>query len=490
MIHAEVAPTGAIALDEAWVQELESAMRGELLRPGDDTYDAARAIHNGMIDRYPALIARCAGVADVLAAVRFARDHQLLVSVRGGGHSVPGFGVCDRGLMIDLSRMRAIRVDPVRRTARAEAGATWGDFDRETQAFGLATTGGIARPTGIAGLTLGGGHGYLMRKLGLACDNLLSVDLVTADSQLLTVRADEHADVFWGLRGGGGNFGVVTSFEYRLYPVGPILGGLLIYPLAQARDVLRRYRDLTSSAPDELGSIAVLGTLPDGTQAVIVLVAYSGPVADGELLLRPLRTSVPLLADEVGPMPYTALQSIVENFNPPHLRNYWKSDYLTQLSDEAIDLLVDTYPSVPASLTHVAIEHLGGAVSRIGEDEAAVSHRAAEYNLIIVGMWTESSQDEQVIEWVRRLWEAVRPFSFGGVYVNYLSNEGDDRVRAAYSPGKYERLVALKNRYDPTNLFRLNQNIRPLLEPVGPGSPTGQAVTGSTAPGPRRDRAR
>jgi FAD/FMN-containing dehydrogenase len=461
MIEAQVASTVSVPLDEAAVNDVRTSMRGELLRPGDDGYDAARTIHNGMIDHYPALIARCAGVADVMTAVRFARDHQLPISVRGGGHGVPGYAVSDRGLTIDLSRMRAVQVDPARHTARAEGGATWGDFDHETQAFGLATTGGIARPTGIAGVTLGGGHGYLMRKLGFACDNLLSVDLVTADSQLLTVSADQDADLFWGLRGGGGNFGVVTSFAYRLHPVGPVLGGLLIYPLTQAGDVLRRYRDLTTSAPDELGSIGVLGTLPDGTQAVIILVAYSGDIADGEQLLRPLRASVPLLADQVGPMPYTALQSIVENFNPPHLRNYWKSDYLAQLSDQAIDVLVEAYPSVPAPLTHIAIEHLGGAIRKLGEDEAAVSHRAAEYNALIVGMWSEFDQDEQVIGWVRCLWEALRPFSFGGVYVNYLSDEGADRVRTAYSPGKYERLVALKNTYDPTNLFRLNHNIQP-----------------------------
>jgi FAD/FMN-containing dehydrogenase len=461
MIEAQVASSDAIALDVAAVQQLQTAMRGELVRPGDDGYDAARVIHNGMIDHSPALIARCAGVADVMTAVSFARDHQLEVSVRGGGHGVPGYAVCDRGLMIDLSRMRAIRVDPARRTARAEGGATWGDFDIETQAFGLGTTGGIARPTGIAGLTLGGGHGYLMRKFGLACDNLLSVDVVTSAGQLVTASADENPDLFWGLRGGGGNFGIATSFEYRLYPVGPVLGGLLIYPLARAREILKRFRELTISAPDELGSYAVLGTLPDGTQAAIVLVAYSGAIADGEELLRPLRTDGPLLADQVAPMPYTALQSIAENFNPPQVRNYWKSDYLAQLSDDAIDVLVEAYPSVPAPLTHVVIEHIGGAVARVGEDESAVSYRAAEYNLLIVGMWSASRQDEELIGWVRRLWDAVRPFSFGGVYLNYLSNEGDDRVRAAYGPGKYERLVALKNKYDPTNLFRLNQNIRP-----------------------------
>ena len=463
MAEQQAIATGGLAvLDDATIQDFRVRLRGDLLRPVDDGYDAARKIHNGMFDRRPALIARCAGAADVIASVQFARDHQLLVSVRGGGHNIVGFALCDGGLMIDLSRMKSVRVDPVRQTARAEGGATWGDFDHETQALGLATTGGIARPTGIAGLTLGGGHGFLMRQFGLACDNLLSVDVVTADGHLVTASTDEHADLFWGLRGGGGNFGVATSFEYRLRPLGPILGGLLIYPLAQAKEALRRFRDVTSTAPDELGITAVLGTLPDGTHAAVVLVCYTGPLADGERLLRPLREAGPL-ADQVGPMPYTALQSIVENFNPPGMRNYWKSDYLAQLSDEAIDLLVEYYPSVPAPLTHVAIEHLGGAVSRVGEDEMAVSHRAALYNAITIGMWGDPVQDEQVIDWVRRLWEQLRPFSFGGVYVNYLSNEGEDRVRAAYSPAKYERLVALKNTYDPTNLFRLNQNIKPTV---------------------------
>jgi FAD/FMN-containing dehydrogenase len=300
-----------------------------------------------------------------------------------------------------------------------------------------------------------------MRKFGLACDNLMSADVVTADGQLVTASADQNPDLFWGLRGGGGNFGIATSFEYRLYPVGPMLGGLLIYPLARAREIFHRFRELTSSASDELGTYAVLGTLPDGTQAAIVLVAYSGAIADGEELLRPLRTDGPLLADQVSPMPYTALQSIAENFNPPQVRNYWKSEYLAELSDEAIDALVDAYPSVPAPLTHVVIEHLGGAVGRVGEDESAVSYRGAEYNLLIVGMWSEVGQDEHLIEWVRGLWDAVRPFSFGGVYLNYLSNEGEDRVQAAYSRGKYERLVALKNKYDSGNVFHLNQNIRP-----------------------------
>jgi len=454
--------TGRLALDDATVQDFTASLRGGVLRPTDEGYDEARKIHNGMIERRPTLIARCAGVADVITSIRFARDQRLLVSVRGGGHSIPGFSVCDGGLMIDLSRMRGVRVDAARETVRAEGGVTWGDFDHETQAFGLATTGGVARPTGIAGLTLGGGHGFLMRKHGLACDNLLSVDLVTAEGHLLTASADEHADLFWGLRGGGGNFGIATSFEYQLHHLGPILGGMLIYPLAKAKEIFRIYREITTSAPDELNLIFALATLPDGTQAAGVLGCYAGSVADGERVLGPLRASGPLLADQLGPIPYIALQSIPENFNPPGMRNYWKSDYLTQLSDDAIDLLVEEYPSVPAPYTHVIIEQMGGAVSRIREDDTAVSHRDARYNAAIIGMWAEPAEDERTIGWVRRLWESLRPFTSGGVYVNYqMADEGEDRLRGAYGPEKYERLVALKDKYDPTNLFRLNQNIRP-----------------------------
>jgi FAD/FMN-containing dehydrogenase len=454
--------TGRLALDDATVQDFTASLRGGVLRPTDEGYDEARKIHNGMIDRRPTLIARCAGVADVITSIRFARDQRLLVSIRGGGHSIPGFSVCDGGLMIDLSRMRGVRVDAARETVRAEGGVTWGDFDHETQAFGLATTGGVVRPTGIAGLTLGGGHGFLMRKHGLACDNLLSVDLVTAEGHLLTASADVNADLFWGLRGGGGNFGIATSFEYQLHHLGPILGGMLIYPLARAKEIFRIYRDVTSAAPDEVNLIFALATLPDGTQAAGVLGCYAGSVADGERVLGPLRASGPLLADPFGPIPYTAQQSIPENFNPPGMRNYWKSDYLTQLSDDAIDLLVEEYPSVPAPYTHVIIEQMGGAVSRIREDDTAVSNRDARYNAAIIGMWAEPAEDERTIGWVRRLWESLRPFTSGGVYVNYqMADEGEDRLRAAYGPEKYERLVALKDKYDPTNLFRLNQNIRP-----------------------------
>jgi FAD/FMN-containing dehydrogenase len=453
--------TGGPDLEDGAIRELAMSLRGDVIRPGHDEYDARRAIHNGMINRYPALIIRCAGVADVMTAVDFARDQDLPVTVRGGGHSGPGFAVCDDGTMIDLSQMTGVRVDPTGRTARAEGGATWGIFDHETQAFGLATTGGVARPTGIAGLTLGGGHGFLMRKHGFACDNLVSADVVSADGRLLTASPTEHADLFWGLRGGGGNFGIVTSFEYRLHPVGPVVGGLLVFPMARAGEVLRLYRDVTSAAPDELGSLFVLATLPDGTPAAVVLVAFNGSIVEGERVLAPLRESTPLLADQVGPMPYTALQSIVEKFNPPGMRNYWKSSYLRALGDDAVSTLIDRFQTVPAPLAHIVIEHLGGAVRRVDPAETAVDFRDADYNVLIVGMWDDPATDGETMGWVRELAEAMRPFSTGTFYVNYESEAGDRQLRAAYGPEKYARLVTVKNTYDPTNFFRMNHNVRP-----------------------------
>jgi FAD/FMN-containing dehydrogenase len=422
-----------------------------------------------MIDRRPALIACCTGVADVHAGVQFAQEHALLVSVRGGGHGVTGAAVCDGGVMIDLARMQSVRVDPARQTVRAEGGTTWGTLDHETQAFGLATTGGVVRSTGIAGLTLGGGHGFLMRSYGLACDNVLAMDLVLADGRVLTASATAHAELFWGLRGGGGNFGIVTSFEYHLHPVGPLLAGLLIYPLAQAREVLRRYRELTSTAPDALGTLAALATVPDGTPAGVLLIAHNGRIEDGERLLHPLRTFGPPLADQVGPLSYVALQSISEHFNPPGLRNYNRSDYLQALSDDAIATMVEHFATVPTPQTHIVLEHLGGAVGRIEPDATAIAYRDATYNMLTVGIWEDPAADAPNIHWARALWERMQPFSAGGAYINYMGEEGEDRVRAAYSPATYARLVALKKTYDLANMFRLNQNIKPTVSP-GPTS--------------------
>jgi FAD/FMN-containing dehydrogenase len=450
-------------LEETVVEAFQASLRGELLRPGGAGYEDARTIHNGMIDRRPALIARCAGVADVLAGVRFAREHDLLVSVRGGGHGMPGFAVCDGGLMLDLARMKSVHVDPHNRTVRAEAGVTWREFDHETQAFDLATTGGVVGSTGIAGLTLGGGHGFLMRRHGLACDNLRSADVVTADGRWLRASATEHTELFWGLRGGGGNFGVVTSFDYRLHPLGTMLAGMVIYPIGKAKAFLRLYREVTSTAPDELGSLVALGTLPDGTQAAVLLVGYSGPIADGEKLLRPLREFGPPLADQLGPSPYTALQSISEHFNPRGYRNYLKTNYLKELSDDAIDIMVERYTSVPAPFSHIVVEHMGGAVSRMEQQATAYNYRDAQYNFLIVGIWSDQAEDERNIQWVRSLWQALQPFATGNIYVNYESDVGLDRVKAAYGAAKYDRLVALKNTYDPTNVFRLNANIKPTV---------------------------
>ena len=459
---AEPAGGTAVAVDETAVQRFEEGLRGRVLRPGDEGFDAARRVWNGMIDRTPALIARCAGAADVVRGVNFARDHHLLLAVRGGGHSAAGNGVCDRGLVIDLSGMKGIRVDPGRRTVRAEAGVTWGEFDRETQAFGLATTGGVVSTTGIAGLTLGGGIGWLMREHGLSCDNLLSADVVTADGRLLTASADEHPDLFWAVRGGGGNFGVVTSFEYRLHEVGPtVLGGLLIWPRTVARDVLRRYRDFTQSAPENASAYAALGTSPDGVPVVVVICFYNGAVADGERLLRPLRDFGPPVADTVQPMPYAALQQMLDPLNPPGNRVYWKSAVLRDIGDDALGAVLDHAAAAPSPLSSAILEFYGGAANRVGAQDTAYPLRDARYALNAVSTWTDPGQDAANVRWSRGLWEAARPFSPGSVYVNFIgADEGEDRVRAAYG-ANYDRLAAIKAKYDPDNLFRLNQNIKP-----------------------------
>jgi FAD/FMN-containing dehydrogenase len=455
-----------MVLDEATVQGFKTSVRGLLLRAGDVGYDEARTIWNGMIDRRPALIIRCAGVADVIHAINFARTHHLLLSVRGGGHNVAGNAVCDGGLMIDMSPMKSVRVDPATHTVRAEAGLTWGEFDRETQAFGLATTGGIISTTGIAGLTLGGGIGWLMGKYGLSCDNLRSVDMVTASGQCVTASATENPDLFWGVRGGGGNFGIVTSFEYQLHPVGQVLAGMVLYPFEKAAAALKLFKELTSHAPDALTAQTALVTSAVGAPVVGIVLCYNGPLQEGEEVLRPLRAFGPPLEDHIGPMAYIQLQGLADAMFPPGRRSYWKSNFLTDLTDEAIASMVDRFAKVPSAHTVVFMEHMGGAVGRVGEEVTAFNHRSARYNWGVVGSWTSPTDDEPNIQWVRELWKAMQPFSSGGVYVNYLgqeADEGPERVKAAYGSTKYERLVALKNTYDPTNMFRLNQNIKPTV---------------------------
>jgi hypothetical protein len=448
------------AVQASTLQAFQASLRGTLIRPGDAGFEPARKTWNGMINKHPALIVRCSGVADVITAVRFARDHNLLVAVRGGGHSLPGFSVCDGGMVIDLSPMKGIRVNPDKRTAVAQAGLTWGDYDRETQVFGLGSTGGVISTTGIAGLTLGGGIGWLMRKYGLACDHVRSVDVVTADGQCLTASVMEHPDLFWGLRGGGGNFGIATSFEYQLHPVGPVLAGMVIHPIDRAREVLRFYRDFTPTAPDELTTYVFMLTTPEGVPVVAMMCCYCGDLAAGEQVLRSLRTFGPPLADEVKPMPYQTLQSLLDEAYPAGLYSYYKSHYLMQISDELIDTMVDGFGRVASPMSALGFEQFGGAVRRVGVEDTAFRHRDVAYDIAILGEWADPATSAVNIQWVREVASMTEPFATGGVYVNFLGEDGEEQVKAAYG-SHFQRLVALKRKYDPSNFFHLNQNIKP-----------------------------
>ena len=455
-------PVG-IPLEEAVVQEFAANLRGELIRPEDQGYDSTRAVFNGMIDKRPAMIVRCAGTADVILGVNFARTHDLLLSVHGGGHSVAGNAVCDGGLMLDLSPMKGVRIDPARRSAQAQAGMTLGEFDHETQALGLATTLGVVSVTGIAGLTLGGGLGWLNGKYGLACDNLLSADVVTADGQLLTASDEENEDLFWGIRGGGGNFGVVTSFKYQLHPVGPVLGGGLRYSAVQARDFLRFYHEFASTCPDELSTAASLGHAPDDSVVVGVAVCYCGPIEAGERVLHPLRTFGSPLEDNIQPMSYQTLQSAPDAGFPLGRQHYWKSSWLKHLSDEAIEVMLRFVAEMPSSISGVGLQQMHGAASRVDPAATAFPYRDEHYDFLILSQWADRSDSEENIRWTRAFFEAMQPFFESGVYVNNLGEEGEDRIKEAYG-AHYKRLVALKDKYDPTNLFRLNQNIRPTAQ--------------------------
>jgi FAD/FMN-containing dehydrogenase len=450
----------ATALDASALGALRSSIGGGTVVPGDSEYDAARAVWNGMVDRRPAVIARCSSTTDVVAAVNFAREQGLGAAIRGGGHNAAGNAVCDGGLVIDLSAMNQVSVDPATRTARAEGGATWGVFDRATAEHGLATTGGAISTTGIAGLTLGGGLGWLMRSYGMACDNLRSVEIVTADGQVHRASATENPDLFWGVRGGGGNFGVVTEFEFQLHPVETVLAGMLVHPAARATEALHFLRDFHTTAPDELTVFSGLLTSPDGMPIFAFIVCYNGPVEQGERVLAPLRAFGPPVADMIQPMPYVALQSMLDEGFPSGRQVYWRSDFPRRLSDELIDVLVEQYQSITSPLSSLLLEQFGGAVRRVGRDDTAFVHRDADFNLAIISVWTDPAESDRHIAWARGVHDAVRPF-VSGTYVNYLGDEGADRVRAAYGDAVYDRLVALKNRYDPANLFRFNQNIRP-----------------------------
>ena len=448
-------------LEDAAVKAFRASLRGSLLCSGDKGYEEARKVWNGLVEKRPALIVRCAGAADVVSCANFARSNGVSTSVRGGGHNVAGNAVCDGGIMMDLSLMKSIHVDAPKRIARTEPGLTWGEFDHATQEFGLATTGGICSETGIAGVTLGGGFGWLMRKYGLALDNLESVDIVTADGHLQKASSAENADLFFAIRGTHSNFGVVTALEYRLHPVGPtVLAGMVLHPLEKAKEVLKVYREYSSAAPEELGVWAGLLTSPDGHPMVAILGCYAGSITDGEKVMRPLKEFGPPVMDMIQPMPYVKAQSLIDESFPKGRCNYWKSSLLRQLSDAAIETLVEGFRKVASPYSSVLIEQLGGAVARVSEDETAFSHRDSPYDCVIMPMWTDPVESEKHIRWADELWLGIQPFSSGGVYVNYLGNEGEERVKAAYGVN-YQRLAALKNKYDPRNLFRFNQNIRP-----------------------------
>jgi FAD/FMN-containing dehydrogenase len=445
--------------------------RGRLIGTDDADYNIARAVWNGAIDRRPRLIARCIGTADVIAAVRFARARNLEIAIRGGGHNVAGTAVCDDGIVIDLTAMRAVRVDPVGRRAWVQGGALWGDVDRETQEYGLATTGGIVSHTGVAGLALGGGVGWLMRKHGLTVDNLLAVDVVTADGDQLRTSADEHPDLFWALRGGGGNFGVVTAFEFRLHSVGPtVLAGPILWDASDAGEVLGFYRDFIRDAPDELGTVVRFGGAPPlpaipeelhWRPVIMVGICYAGPIEDGEQILRPLRIRAPLL-DLVGPTPYAGFQSAIDSTVVHGWHYYWKSTYLPELHDDLIDVITEHAFSCSSPRSYAAMFHLKGAVSRVAGGDTAFGNRQASHAITLDGVWRPGEDfGERDTAWTRRFFAALGDFR-EGVYVNFLGgDEGPGRVREAYGDSVYERLVDVKTTYDPENVFHHNQNIRP-----------------------------
>ena len=442
-------------------EEFATTLRGQLIQPGDPEYDSARRVWNAMADKHPALIARCAGVADVIACVNFARENGLQVAVRGGGHNAAGSAVVEGGLVIDLSRMRSVRVDPEARTARAEGGALLRDLDHETQAFGLATPGGTVSMTGIGGITLGGGVGWLMRKYGLICDNLISADVVTADGRLVKASESENPDLFWGLRGGGGNFGVVTSFEYRLHPLPSILAVIPFHGAERGRDVLRFFRDFTSTAPDEITTFAIFLTSPDGDPMIALVACYAGPAEEGERYMKPLREFGPP-ADVMEMTSYIELQTAFDQ-DPSSLEgryNYLKSDFIRELSDEVIDTMCDDFEKVTHPFSIAFLEHMGGAIRKLNNSDTAFNQRDADYNFVAWACWEDPAENEKHISWARQFSKAMDPFKTGGVYVNYMGEEGADRVKAAYGD-TYDRLAALKKKYDPTNFFRLNQNIKP-----------------------------
>ena len=458
-----------VVSEESAIQELASLLRGTLVRPIDAGYEQARQVFNGMINKHPTLIVRCVDVADVMEAVNFARDHQLTLAVRGGGHNGPGLGTCDDGLVIDLSGMKSVRVDPFARTARVEGGCTLGDVDHATHPFGLAIPTGIMSTTGIGGLTLGGGIGSLSRTLGLTIDNLLGVDMVLADGSFVMANEEEHADLFWAVRGGGGNFGVVTSFLFKLHPISTVYGGPMMWPFEQAAEVMKFWRDFILQSPEEIKGWFVFLIVPPAPpfpeqfhlQKMCAIVwCYSGALDKADEAFQPIRTSIPPTMDFAGPVPLPALQSLFDAFTPPGMQWYWKTDFFTDLSDKAIELHLKYAAQLPTMLSTTHLYPINGAVHRVGTSETAFSFREANFAGVILGIDPDPANNERMIQWARDYWMALHPYSAGGGYVNMMMDEDVDSVPAAYR-GNYERLAQIKARYDPGNLFHVNQNIKP-----------------------------
>jgi FAD/FMN-containing dehydrogenase len=453
----------------AELESLRDQIRGRLIGPDDAEYDAARMVRNGMIDKRPAVVVRAANAGDVMTAVRYAADHDLSIAVRGGAHSVPGFGTADDAVVVDLSTMRGVRVDPLAQTARVEGGATWGDLNAATYPFGLATTGGIISTTGVGGLTLGGGIGYLARGLGLSVDNLVAADVVTADGAFHLASEKDDADLFWAIRGGGGNYGVVTSFEFRLSPVKDIYGGPMFFELDRAGDLFRLYREFIADAPEHFGGFPAYQIAPPlpfipeerhGTTLALMVTCWSGDLDQGERVLKPFRDLAPVVAEMVGPMPYPALNSAFDALYPSGLRHYWKASFVKELTDDAIAAHVEHGSQVPALTSTMHIYPINGACHRVAPDATAFAYRDASFATVIAGMWPDAEDDEQNTAWVRDYYDAIAPHSEEGGYVNFMAEDDQDRIRANYR-GHYERLQEIKGSYDPGNLFRHNQNIAP-----------------------------
>lgn len=457
-------------INESSIQQFRESLRGRVIQPGDPNYDDARKIYNAMIDKRPMLIAQCANAADVISAVNFGRDNGLLIAVRGGGHNGPGLGSCDDGLVIDLSRMKGVHVDADQGTVRVEPGCTQGDMDHATHAFGLAVPAGIVSTTGVGGLTLGGGHGYLTRKHGLTIDNLISADVVLADGSFVTASATQNQDLFWALRGGGGNFGVVTSFNFQAHPVTNVFGGPIFWDVKHARQVMQLYREFLPIAPPELSPFFGLKTVPStapfpeeiwGRKICALISCYNGPEEKAKALLHTIRNDLPKpLFEHMGTMPFPVLQSLFDPLLPPGYQWYWKGDYVKTLPDAAIDAHLEHAAKAPSELSLMHLYPIDGAVHAVGRNNTAWNCRNATWSMVIAGIDPDPANAEAIKTWARSYWEAVHPFSMGGAYINFMMEEGEERVQATYGDN-YNRLVEIKTAYDPTNLFRVNQNIRP-----------------------------